>query len=413
MIGIDEAERLLLEYQLQGKVVDCSPEEAVGLVLAEDATACSPSPRFTSSSMDGFAVRAEDTVAARSTDPVCLTILGESRAGFPSNEKLQRGFAQRVNTGAVMPEGADAVIPRENVRVSSQEVLEISTPVSAGAWVRMVGIEFSVGAMLFPVGTSISPAHLGVLLSAGCRSVRVRRAPRVCVIVTGSELVDSSTPEELLKPGQIRDCNGPILAKWIEEQTGHQPVLRRVDDQPGALERVLQDTDGDIVLVSGSMSVGDHDWGAQATVAAGYELIFHRVAQKPGKPFLFARREGTVLFGLPGNPLAVALCTNHYVVPYICRFLGAEPSLNHNTAIWADAGRNSEPRARFLLVELVRSEPVGSEPVGNECLKIRPSSAQESHMLLGLARAWGYVRVAAESSWEAGEQVRVRRLGHR
>lgn len=324
------------------------PNEAVGLdaalgrALADDAVAPGSVQPFDNSAMDGFAVR--------SGDGTMLRLAGESRAGAPAERPLEAGEAYRISTGAVLPVGADAVVPVELTTVDGDRV-RLDAPVDPGANVRRAGEDFAAGDLLIGAGTRIGSGELAVLATAGIAQPTCVRRPRVSLMATGDELVQ---PGEALAPGQIHASNVIALAALTVEAGGEAAGRLHAPDDPSAvadaLERTLVDTE--IAIVCGGVSVGEHDHVKRALAAAGVVELFWRIALKPGKPTWFGRRDGTLVFGLPGNPVSAIVCFELLVRAAIDRMLGLDPARRSSRARLAEPyskrpGRAEAARCRI------------------------------------------------------------------
>ena len=293
---------------------------ALGRVAAEDLRALDPVPPFTNSAMDGFALRAADGERATPSTPVRLAVTGLIPAGRASAPTLVPGAAYRIMTGAVLPEGADTVVPLEEVRAAADWV-ELSGPLRPGAHIRLAGEDIPAGGLVVAKGTVLRPAEIGVLAAIGRAEVPVHPQLAVAVLTTGDELVDAG---EVPGPGQIRDANIHSLCAQILA-AGASPVpYPRVPDQPEALAGALLEalTRADVVLTNGGISVGDFDCIKRVLDGLGAEQVFWRVAQKPGGPVGLWALQGKLVFGIPGNPVAAMLVFEEYVRPALRRMMG-------------------------------------------------------------------------------------------
>jgi molybdopterin molybdotransferase len=369
--GIDEALALVLEWVRPLSGEDVPVAQAAGRVVAEPALAVTDLPPFDSSAMDGFAVRAADT-------PGGLTVVGHSAAGKPELRALGAGEAIVISTGAVVPDGADAVVPVE--RTSGDVQVERVGP---GENVRPRGGDARTGDVIVESGDVLRPAQLGALAAAGIATVRCARRPRVSVLATGSEL---RAPGETLAPGQIYESNTVLLAAQLESAGAEVTVLAPVGDDEtatrAALERAL---DADVLLTSGGVSVGPHDLVRGALAALGAEEVFWRVAVKPGKPIAFAVRGETLVFGLPGNPVSSLVGFELFVRPALLALQGArEPGPAYLPGRLGAAATRTENRD-----ELVRARA----RIEDGAVVLDPLTGQESHMIVRSAAASALVLV--------------------
>ncbi len=315
-LTIDQALELVL-----GRVAPLEPEDvaladAAGRVLVEPAVAGVDLPSFAASAMDGFALRAADA-------PATLPVVARIAAGRPVARELAAGEAMAIATGGVVPDGADAVVPIEDVE-DRDSVVVVPGAVVPGANVRERGGDLRAGDPVVGAGVRLGPVHLGALAAAGVTSVRCGRRPQVVLAVTGSELRAPGGP---LERGQIYDANGVILATQIRS-TGATvdrlpPVQDDAESTRTAVERGLA---ADVLVTSGGVSVGVYDLVRSTEAELGVEEVFWRVAVRPGKPVAFGVRGHTLVFGLPGNPVSSLVGFELFVRPALLALQGlADP----------------------------------------------------------------------------------------
>jgi molybdopterin molybdotransferase len=348
---------------------------AGGRVTAEDVLARVDLPPFASSAMDGFAVRAADL-------PAILAIVGESAAGGPFEGRLEAGCAVAISTGAVVPDGADAVVPIEVV-VKQANTVEIPDDAEPGANVRPQGGDVAAGDLVVPTGSRLSPARLAAAAASGIAEISCRRSPRVAVLATGSELV---APGEALRPGQIYETNTLMVCSALgvagAEVAAEPPAA---DDEAAlrtALERGLA---ADVLVTSGGVSVGEHDLVRAVERELGVEEVFWRVSVKPGKPVSFGVRGDTLVFGLPGNPVSALVGCELFVKPALRALQGLVEALpRYEVGKLARPLRQNEERDEFVRA---RSAVDGSAVV------LEPVIGQESHMIVRAAAADALVHV--------------------
>jgi molybdopterin molybdotransferase len=359
--------------------------EARGRVLAEPARGAVDLPPFASSAMDGFAVRSADT-------PGTLVVVERIAAGRPAGRALAAGEAMGIATGGVVPDGADAVVPIEDV-VDHDNSVEIPSDVVSAANVRPRGGDSGEGEEVVAAGTRLGAAQIGALAAAGVPEVRVARRPRAAVLATGTELRE---PGEHLEPGQIYEANGVMLSAALDAAGAVVDRIPAVADDEGehrnALERALA---ADVVVSSGGVSVGPHDLVRRVAKGLGVEEVFWRVAVKPGKPVSFATRGATLVFGLPGNPVSTLVGFELFVRPALRALEGER-----------DPGPRWEAGSLALSVRRnpVRDELVRARRTGDG---LEPLGGQESHMIVRAAAADALVHVPrGEGELAAGEFVR-------
>jgi molybdopterin molybdotransferase len=367
--------------------------DAARRVLAEDARAAVDLPPFASSAMDGFAVRAADT-------PGTLPVVERIAAGRPAARALAAGEAMAIATGAVVPEGADAVVPFEYV-VERDNEIDVPDEASAGANVRPRGGDVCVDDVVVPAGTVLTAAHLGALAAAGLTDVQCGRRPSAAVLATGTEL---RRPGEPLEPGQVYEANGALLAASLASAGALVEPLSAVADDPDAHRDALaRGLEADVLVTSGGVSVGPHDLVRSAAANLGVEEVFWRVAVKPGKPLSFGVRGRTLVFGLPGNPVSSLVCFELFVRPAVLALQGArEPGPAYAIGVLAAPLRRNAERD-----ELVRAR----SRVEHDELLLDAVSGQESHMIARAASADVLVHVPrGDGELAAGTPVRFLRL---
>jgi len=399
MITVAEALALLRANLPQPREEDLPLQEAAGCYLAGEIVAPEPSPRFTNSAMDGYAVRWADVMTTSKERPVTLRIAGESRAGVPFPAAVGPGEAIRISTGAVLPAGADTVIRIEDTSGAEQTV-QIFVASRPGQDVRRAGEEFERGAHLLARGSRLGSRQLALLAAVGIDRLRVFAKPRVAIFGTGSELIVDAAQE--LQPHQIRDSNSIMLVTAVRECGGEVVDCRHAEDDleatVDALRRMVA-SGPDLILCSGGVSVGRHDHVKEAAVRVGFAEIFWRVRQKPGKPLFCARQGRMLLFGLPGNPVSAYMCLAHYVRPVLAWLQGR--SFGH-ASMYAKVGEeigNPGKRPNFLRVTIV--EQPGAVPT------VAPAAKQGSHMLTSIVQADGYLYLEAGQALLPGALVEV------
>ena len=383
-------------------------DQALGRFLAADVTSDDDIPGFDRSTVDGYAVRAVDTAGASAGRPVVLTWAGRVAMGRRPAEPLKPGEAVSVATGAMLPEGADAVVMIEDTVPAGDgdgpPQVAVTRAVSAGDNVLRRGSDVRRGEVVLTAGTRIGPAQVGALAAVGVVEVPVHRLPTVAVISTGDELV---APQEPVSPGTVRDANAYALAAAVRRDGGRVQRLGRVGDDGEALAAVLADSarQADLVLVSGGSSVGTRDLTLDAVEELGAEVLVHGIAVKPGKPTLVARRGTTLFFGLPGNPVSALVIYDLLVRPVLRACMGAARTLGLavERAVLAESVRRPPAREELVRVRLVERAP--------RLLPVAEPVPGTSGMLQSLARADGYLWIGFErEGFEAGEIVEIWRI---
>ncbi len=306
------------------------PAEEIGLaaalrrVLAADLRAPLDSPAFERSAMDGYAVRAADTRGAGAT-PVELAYVGDVPMGAAATVTVGAGQAAWVATGSMLPRGADGVIMVERTARDGERV-RLTQEVHPGDNVTPRGADLRAGDVVLRAGQRLRPQDVAVIASMGLATVPLRRPPRVAIVSGGDELV---APGEPLGPGQIYDSNSFAMAAQVEEWGAIPVTLPRVADRPEAVEEALRRgmREAEIVLLSGGSSVGLKDLTATAIDAVGTPgVVVHGLAMRPGRPTIAGVVDGTLVVGIPGNPVSAMVACEVLARPAIEALLGIEPA---------------------------------------------------------------------------------------
>ena len=328
--------------------------DALGRFLAEEVVADSDLPPFDRSQMDGYAVRAEDVA----TVPTSLRIVGESAAGRGWHHQMQAGQAVRIMTGAPVPAGADSVQQVElTCELKDGTVVEIQKSVEPGRSIVRRGSEINSGQTVLHSGVRINPAMMSALASFGYAEVQVGGQPRVAVLATGSELV---AVDQKPAQDQIRDSNNYSIAAYAELAGASVERLPLTGDETTTLKRHISAAAEtcDMVVTSGGVSMGVYDFTKSALKDLGAEVFFERVALRPGKPTVFARLpNGTLVFGLPGNPVSVSVTFNLFAGTALRAMQGAsEPALKEETAVLARSVKGAIERESYLPAQLITND---------------------------------------------------------
>jgi len=354
MIPVVEAIQIVKEQARRLGNERVGIEQALGRVLAQDVTADSDLPPFDRSQMDGYAVRAEDTSEA----PVRLKIVGESAAGKGWHHQLQEGQAVRIMTGAPVPVGANAVQQVELTHeLKDNTVVELLESVELGRSIVKRGNEITSGETVLRSGSFINAAMLAVLAAFGYAEVEVGRRPRVGVMATGSELVSVDQ-----QPGQdqIRDSNNYSIGAYAIQAGAIVERLPLVADETTQLKNVIASAaeNCDVLVTSGGVSMGVYDFTKSALKELGAEMFFEKVALRPGKPTVFARLpNGTLVFGLPGNPVSVSVTFNLFARTALLAMQGVnEPALKTETGILAKPVKGNVDRESYLPAQLTTND---------------------------------------------------------
>ena len=400
MIPISEAIRIVLQHTSALKVEPVALSDSLDRVLAEDIIADCDLPPFDRAQMDGYAVRAADVAAT----PAQLRIVGESAAGSGWHHEMKTGEAVRIMTGAPVPAGADAVQQVELTSEShNREYVEILESVDVGRSIVRRAAEIKAGETVLHAGEDINAAMIATLASFGYAQVKVGRQPRVAIMATGSELVDVDQ-----KPGadQIRDSNNYTLAAYARRPGANVERLPLAGDDTEELKAQMAEaaTRSDVLITSGGVSMGVYDFTKAALKELGAEIFFERVALRPGKPTVFARVDNTLVFGLPGNPVSVAVTFNLFARTALRALQGAtQTELIEETAVLTRDLKGSIDRESYLPAVL-RTDAKGT-------LLAKPLKWGGSSDFVAFARATALINLpAGVKKIEAGKQVTVVRL---
>jgi molybdopterin molybdotransferase len=367
---------------------------ALGRVLAEPIVSRATIPPWPNSSMDGYALRAQDT----NGEPVELAVVGTISAGSVPPRALRAGESMRIFTGAPLPDGADAVVPQEDVATDGRRVT-VRGRIAPGAYVRPAGEDVRVGDVVVQPGGTIGPAEVGLLATLGYSQVRVYRRPRVAILSTGNEIADLGTQPG---PAQIPNTNTYSLMAQVIDAGGEPVNLGVARDQLEAInERVRWGlTSADVLVTSAGVSVGELDLVRESLQRSGAELHLWQVSMRPGKPITFGTTpSGRPVFGLPGNPVSAMVTFELFVRPALRRMAGAtsidRPRLRARAL---EPIANPGSRRGYLRVTLT--------PDAQGC-GARLTGDQGSAILRSMVLADGLAVVAPDTTVAAGEAVDV------
>jgi len=375
-------------------------DAAEGAVLAADAAAATSLPSFDNSSMDGYAVHASDIAAATDQAPVTLPVADQVPAGDTRAVTVAPGTCVRIMTGALLPAGADAVVPVELTDGGTGRA-RFSQPVPKGYSIRRRGDDVAEGEVLLPAGTRLGPAQIALLAASGHGSVLARAAPRVAVIATGNELSEPGSP---LVPGRIWDSNTYMLAAAVR-QAGGSATRHRAGDDPETVLALIGElsAQADLLITSGGVSMGgEHDVvkAALSGNGAAGTMAFCKVAMQPGMPqgFGVVGPGRTPILTLPGNPVSAFVSFFLFGRPALRALQGLAPQpLPARQAELAGQVRSPQGRRSFLRGVL-----------GPDGATVTPLTGQGSHQLGALARANALIVVPEQvTSMDAGEVADV------
>ena len=324
-IKVDEARKIILEkIKVQG-TEKVSISEALGRILSEDIIARRNNPPMDNSAMDGYALKAKDIELATSENPIKLEIIEDLAAGYSPKMSIQSGQAVRIMTGAPIPEGADAVIMQEDTERNENSV-QVKHKAEIRENIRDAGEDVREGETVIKKGAKLLPAHIGMMAVVGRSSVLVGRRPSVAILSTGDEIKDL---DDSLSGPCIYNSNGYMLAAQVKSAGGIPSYLGIArDNEEDLMEKFNWALQCDMVVSSGGVSVGDYDLVKASLKKMGQEMLFWKVAMKPGKPLAFGRIDNVPIFGLPGNPVSSFVSFEQFVRPSIRKMMGAS-QLSH------------------------------------------------------------------------------------
>ena len=371
MIPFKEAKAIVQKQlsQLDSELVQL--KKASGRILAENVVASFPSPRFDNSAMDGFAVRANDTIGATNENPILLKMVSVSAAGTPSDVEIGPGECAQCMTGAKIPVGADAIIMVEDSSgFSDDETVQIMIETQSGKHIRKMGEEINEGDILIKKGTRMTPSEIGTCATFGYGKLTVSQKPKIAIFGTGDELVE---PGIELKEGQIYNSNLYVFAELVEKVGGEVVMRNVIKDDKESLRAFLSEAleTCDVVISSGGVSMGRYDYVREVFMELGVTERFWKVAQKPGKPLFFGTGNDTLIFGLPGNPVSSYIGFMEWVWPTLESMMGKSES-KPITGILAEPFPREKVKKRFLF---------GNAWIENNQLVCKPASKIGSHML--------------------------------
>jgi len=398
MLSVEDALDLVL-----AQVHPLDPErvpilDALGRVLAEDVCADGDIPPLSNSAMDGYALQAGDTHDAAPQHPASLRVIHDLPAGYTTDLEVTTGTAIRIMTGAPVPQGADTVVPFEQVERDGDWVT-VPHPYAVGKNVRPAGEDVRRGQLVLREGTVVRPQEVGMLAALGRREALAIRRPRVGILATGDEVVAIDAP---LNPGKIRNANRYPNAAQVIKYGGVPVLLGIARDDVGEITARLREVlerGIDLLLTSGGISAGDFDLVKEVLATEG-EMSFWQVRMRPGKPLAFGRIGDVPLIGLPGNPVSAMVSFELFARPAILQMLGRE-DLTKPT-VQATLAEDVKTRAgfrHFLRVVLEKED-------GRYLAHL--TGGQGSGILLSMVRAHGLAVIPeAEAGLRAGSTVQV------
>lgn len=394
MLSVEEARQQMLNTipvlpTEKREILNCG-----GYVLAEALHAQENIPPFDNSAMDGYAVRAADVQNASETEPAVLTIVETIAAGYAPTKQVAAGQAARIMTGAMMPEGADAVVMQE-VTQREGDTVKIFESIDETGNVRFTGESVAVGQQVMGEGKHLRPPEVSMLASLNRPAATVHRKPTVAIVSTGDELLLLG---ESLEPGKIRESNRYGLYAQVEEAGGIPIDMGIAPDDEAEIERIFRAAlaKADALITSGGVSVGEHDYVKSVLERLG-EVNFWRVAMKPGKPQAYGISDGKPIFGLPGNPVSSLVVFELFVRPALLKMAGHTELLRPTfKATLAETITNRDGRVNYMRAILKGS---------NGHYTAETTGPQGSGILHSLVLANGLITIPAGVTLSAGETV--------
>lgn len=394
MLTVEEARQQMLE------TIPVLPTEKRGIlgcvnyVLAEELKSTENIPPFDNSAMDGYAVRASDVKDVSKENPVLLTVVGTIAAGYAPSKHVFEGEAARIMTGAMMPEGADAVVMQEVTELNGDKV-SIFESVEKNENVRFTGESVERGDNVMSPGKVLRPPEVSMLASLNCAEVVVHRKPTVAIVSTGDELTPLG---ESLTPGKIRDSNRYGIFAQVQNAGGIPIDMGIAPDDATETERIFKDSiaNADALITSGGVSVGEHDIVKNVLTKLG-EMNFWRVAMKPGKPQAYGKIDGKPVFGLPGNPVSSLVVFELFVRPALLKMAGHMDLLRPTFKATLETDvTNKDGRVNFMRAILTEQD-------GQYTAKT--TGPQGSGILHSLVLANGLITIPSGAALSAGETV--------
>jgi molybdopterin molybdotransferase len=401
-IPVTEAVKLVMKYAQTLETEQIPLEKAYGRILAEPIIAKHDVPPFDRSPYDGFAVRAQDTVGASADHRMRFTVMGEIGAGYVANEGIHRGEAYRIMTGALIPDNADAVVMLEQT-VETEDAFTLCKPFSSGENISVKGEDAKEGEKLIEAGELIHPGTIALLATFGYAKVQVAKRPVAGILSTGTELL---RVEEELVPGKIRNSNGPMVNAQLDRMgIVYKSFGMLPDDLDACTETVKQALEEmDLLITTGGVSVGDYDYLPMIYERLGAEVLFNKVAMRPGSVTTVAVLGDKLLFGLSGNPSACFTGFELFIRPAILQMMGAEkPYMPRIKAVLGEDVTQPNLFTRFVraLWEMTPDGPVA-----------KPAGFNKSNAVSSIARGNCIIVLpSGTSGFAAGMEVDLLLLG--
>ncbi len=400
MLNYEDARALVFQNIKPLGKYTCPLTESQGLALSDDILAPHSIPSFDNSGVDGYAVQAKDLAEASLINPILLQNLGYIAAGDFANEIMHSGQCMQIATGAPLPEGANSVVMKEDIKIEGSQI-RFTRLIQEKENVRYRGEDIPEGDKIIPAGTVIGPAQIATLATFGFSQVPVHRVPKVSIVSTGSELIDIvGKPSE----GQIRESNRFMLAGMVRQEYCEILKISMVPDLPEVLTDAFEEAlKADVTLICGGMSIGEKDFAKYLLKELGVMEIFWKIKFKPGKPLFFGHRGKTRVFGLPGNPASSYVLFEEFVRPALRKMMGRRVLEESMVKATLETPITKTYNRLHFMRGLLHEE--------NGEFRVRPLKFQGSHSIGSIVASNALIRVEADSpSIPAGSKVSVRPL---
>lgn len=398
MISVSDAISLLAAHRPKADVIDVPLAESMGAILAQDITALITLPPLDGSAMDGYAVKLADVARAGAK----LTVIGEAPAGHPFQGTVHAGEAVRIFTGGAVPKGADHIVIQENAERSGATLTALFDN-DAPRHIRQAGIDFKTGDTLITKGTRIGPMHIAIAAAANHAVLPIYKRPLVALIANGDEL---KAPGSDVSETDVISSNPAGLGALIRQWGGEVLDMGIASDSLESITALIHKAkDADIIVPIGGASVGDHDYMRSAFKACGLEMVFEKIAVRPGKPTWFGALPSETggeqaVLGLPGNPASATVCAHLFLKT----LMGANDGLTFAKAKLTETISANGPRETYMRA-LAKLTETGQ-------LEVTPFPRQDSSLLTPLTQANVLIRLPKDSGpWDAGDVIDILPLG--
>lgn len=376
MIPFQQALDSVLEHALSIKTEKVQLNDAIQRVLSVDIHSPFPSPAFDNSAMDGFAVDVKDFNVISENPINKLECVGKSRAGKPFDGIINKGECVKCMTGAIIPNGTNAIVKVEDTSGFESEIIKFHTLPVKYQNIRKKGEEVNVGELILNCGTSITPELMGVLTHFGIEEVEVFKKINIHLITTGDEVVNKKGE---INNGSVYNSNAETLIQLLKVNYCNV-IHSHVSDDKNEMVKQLSNINrnADIIITTGGISMGEFDFVKQAFAESNFNEVFWKVAQKPGKPLFFGKSDKSIAFGLPGNPISAIICFYIYVLPFIFKTLCLKLKTEFNGKL-SEPFKSDKIKHRFLF---------GKFWIDKEgFVKCKPTEKLGSHMITSITNS--------------------------